>query len=1242
MNPILRRSIVIVLRILSLAVLGLLVALVALPLSDRGTAFLLDTVSSLTPVEIEHTSGNLAGELRLARLALVAGSTDLLIEDALLELQASCLVFSKLCFRQLRLGSLNLTIGEGDKSPDELTPPAETETPGTGKLVLPVAIVADAVHIGELRVQWPGGGWQEGSLDASLALEGSRVQVSNARIANGRLWQLSSAESETVETGEIELPRIHIPLELVIEDLLLIEPGWAMFGLEQQYETIELDGSWSGTVLRLQRLAVERKDWGRLELRGELELDEQWPLTIGLQVATAQPAILPRHFQDRELSLQGDGTLAGLQLEASMAGSPSLELAGQVNALDRDLPFDIRVLLATAQALPLSELLTLPDSLAAVALESPLVLHASGSLSRQLFQLEAAASGLGYDKLDLLATGHHESGLLTLEQLELRDESGTNALAASGQVQFGDSLLAEFALDSPGMNLPELGDLTGRLQGRLQMEARSAVDAWAVSLGGVDIHGEMNAMPASVTGAASVDSKMRLAGSDLNVDLNGARLRLVAQQPGQAGRLALQVDDIGRWLPDSAGSLVLNARLASGLGDLTFEGSVEALRWQDQTIAQGVLAGSVQLEGERAFTLTTDLHNLQLGGLSFTSLAVGGKGTESAHQFSLSSAGDVSGALTIAGALQGTDWRGTLQPADWQTPAGRWQLEQAVPLRWSSERNQLSIAAHCWRDSQSELCPGELLLGQEGKATITGKGRLKRLAGLLPEDLTLTGQMQLSADAHWSADRDLSLVVEAATGPIEIVRDYGDEQPTAASWEQLRLDLRAEDGAWHLQAQARPGTGQSLTLDTALAPGEDSELSGKLDVKAVELAELSPFLLELSELQGRLDGALALSGTLARPLAHGELQLRGGQVELLGNPTVMKNIALDITAEGDSATVGGSATLGGGELQLSGQFRSQPELNLELNIVGDRHNVAYPPSTELVLSEDIQVTLSGQSVAVTGEVVVHEGKLQQEQLPQGSVGVSRDIVEVDLQGQPIVVGSPLDTRLDVLLHIRDKFSIVGNGLDAAVGGELQIKQRPGRPLQLFGNLNIIGGRLEAFKQVLQIKSGSIGFVGAPENPELNVRAVRDIVAENISVGVSLLGTLENPQLEVYSDPVMSETEALSYLVRGRGLDSGAGADGTALALSMGTSLVNQTGVLSNLERVPGLRNIQLGAEGSADETAATVSGYIGERIFISYGIGIYEPINVLVARLYLQTRLWLEVVSRLENSVDLYYSFDID
>ena len=108
------------------------------------------------------------------------------------------------------------------------------------------------------------------------------------------------------------------------------------------------------------------------------------------------------------------------------------------------------------------------------------------------------------------------------------------------------------------------------------------------------------------------------------------------------------------------------------------------------------------------------------------------------------------------------------------------------------------------------------------------------------------------------------------------------------------------------------------------------------------------------------------------------------------------------------------------------------------------------------------------------------------------------------------------------------------------------------------------------------------------------------------------------------------------------MDVGAGSDGAALALTLASGVVNRSSLVSELNSIPGVNNIAFGAQGTENDTAATLSGYIGERIYLSYGIGFYEPINVLTARFYFRSRIWLEIVSSLENSIDLYYSFDIE
>ena len=131
-------------------------------------------------------------------------------------------------------------------------------------------------------------------------------------------------------------------------------------------------------------------------------------------------------------------------------------------------------------------------------------------------------------------------------------------------------------------------------------------------------------------------------------------------------------------------------------------------------------------------------------------------------------------------------------------------------------------------------------------------------------------------------------------------------------------------------------------------------------------------------------------------------------------------------------------------------------------------------------------------------------------------------------------------------------------------------------------------------------------------------------------------------MQLFSSPTMQTPEILSYLVRGRGLDSDTDNSTTAAGLLVGMSITNNIGLFEQIEKLPLINNLALDTEGVGDQTQATVSGYVGNRVYLKYGIGVYEPINELTVRMYMFNRFWLEIVSGIEKSTDIYYSFDIE
>ena len=125
----------------------------------------------------------------------------------------------------------------------------------------------------------------------------------------------------------------------------------------------------------------------------------------------------------------------------------------------------------------------------------------------------------------------------------------------------------------------------------------------------------------------------------------------------------------------------------------------------------------------------------------------------------------------------------------------------------------------------------------------------------------------------------------------------------------------------------------------------------------------------------------------------------------------------------------------------------------------------------------------------------------------------------------------------------------------------------------------------------------------------------------MTAGLSIRGTATAPVMTVYSEPVMEQSDALSYLVTGKPLSSLKSGEGDMLG-SAARALGSATGDL--LARGIGAR---LGVDaGVADSDALggaafTVGKYLSPKLYVSYGVGLFTPGEVVTLR-YLFSRRW--------------------
>ena len=203
---------------------------------------------------------------------------------------------------------------------------------------------------------------------------------------------------------------------------------------------------------------------------------------------------------------------------------------------------------------------------------------------------------------------------------------------------------------------------------------------------------------------------------------------------------------------------------------------------------------------------------------------------------------------------------------------------------------------------------------------------------------------------------------------------------------------------------------------------------------------------------------------------------------------------------------------------------------------------------------------------------------------------------------------------------------------------------PGQPAQLNGELIITEGRYRAYGQNLLIENGRLLFQGQPDNPGLDIRAVRKIPSENLVVGVQLSGTLQEPDARVFSDPSLEESEAMSYLVTGRSLSRGSQSDSAQVAQALALyGLQKGSGVTDKIGDTLGLDEISIGSDWETSDSALMLGKQISDRLYLTYAVGLFDAISTVMLRYTLTRQLHLEAQSSSKSqAIDLIWEKELE
>jgi translocation and assembly module TamB len=1067
-----------------------------------------------------------------------------------------------------------------------------------------------------------------------------------------------------------------------------LEPGrWDAGRVPLRQLQLEL----GGTPNRLDRLEIRQLDASLADDRaaaGRVQGRGQWigsELQLQLQLADVEPARLHASAP----TLRAAGTL-GLQLSgvplpaARAASAPAAAAAWQARveaALDGTLGSSRKPLhadLALTLAPNAVELTRARVTSGDAAVQATLKAQRLPDGSHHLWHLAGAGQLEQFDPLPwwpaaadtAWAHGPHRANgrwqvdvqvpETVAEPMRQRHDATLAALRGQLQLDLVDSVL------------------TG-----VPLNAHLAVQGDGQALG-------VRASAAAAGNQATLEGRLAVEGAQDHWRLDAQLPALAALQPlaalvpawsatrwPNAGSLRLQAQLDGRW-----------PRLRSGSGALQAGG----LRADDYTLNEAQAQWRFGASGDDApIELTLDAKGWQQGAQRIDDLQGRVDGTLQAHRLSLRvdtpARPPAWSENLIGGSAGGT--RMTLEAR------GGWSAAADGGGRWRASDAALRIAAregngNAWLDAkslQAELAfdgRGAVVLAQlaPGRALLPGGAALRwseaawhgdgqridlrgeleplavapMLARLQPEigwggDLTLAGRI----DVHAAERVDAEVVLARSAGDLHIADEAGNAQPLGV--QELQLAFTAHDGVWRF-AEGLAGrligemAGSQVIRTGAQArwPTADAPLEGVLQMRVANLGAWGVWVPPGWRLGGSLRVSASLGGRFNAPELRGDMQGNELSVRNVLQGVGLSDGELLASMEGPVVRVQRLSFKGGdGHLQLSGEAALGQAPSAKLQVAAEHFRLLGRIDRRLIASGSAQLQLDRDTLQLDGKFSVDEGLIDFSRANAPNLDNDVSVVRAasapgattprDARAAAAALPAPLrNAQVNLAIGLGDKLQVRGRGLDASLRGDLRLST-PGGRLAINGSVRTAAGTYVAYAQKMVIERGELVFTGAPENPRLDIIAVRPNL--DVRVGVAVSGSLLNPRVRLFSEPEMTETDKLSWLVLGRASE-GLGRNDTALlqraalALLAGEDQAPTDQLLNQL----GITDFSLRqSDSETRETIVSLGRQLSQRWYVGYERSVNTTTGTWQLIYRIAQRFTVRAQSGAENSLDFIWSW---
>lgn len=451
---------------------------------------------------------------------------------------------------------------------------------------------------------------------------------------------------------------------------------------------------------------------------------------------------------------------------------------------------------------------------------------------------------------------------------------------------------------------------------------------------------------------------------------------------------------------------------------------------------------------------------------------------------------------------------------------------------------------------------------------------------------------------------DLGLVVPSFPGPASV---SGTVRQTERDFV---MDLNAEG----------PG-GTRANIDGRVARnGRDSDLriTGNSDA-----ALANPFLRTRS-VEGPVTFDLRMAGKPGLEALTGRLTLPDGR---LSDPRLgvrMDNVNLRADFDRGRINLDGRGNVAaGGAIRVSGPVDLRGQRVMDVQVVFDNVVLRDPNLYETTANGTVRI--SGPQAAgalISGRVALGATEIR---IPSAATG-AKDIPDIRHLGdrRPVRatrakaglapfpsaasreagMAAPAATppahpmRLDLTIDAPNRVFVRGRGVDAELGGSLQLTGTT-RQVIPIGHLELIRGRVDLLGKRFLLTEGLVELQGSM-TPVL--RLVAETEQDGILTRIIIDGEAQNPDITFESSPSLPEEEVLSHLLFGRGLDNISALQAAQLANAVAV-LAGQggIGIVGKLREQTGLDDLDLTTDDEG-KVGLRAGKYISENVYTDVSV----------------------------------------